>query len=144
MTDAPPCETKKIRKKVCIFDLDLTLVDHQLKLYSHSELLLDFLEPFAHLYVLSYNLTPHYICTLNNISHRFSNIISCMDQKKSKFITEILESKHGYQPQDIYFFDDSINNISDVSSLPGVRTFRIDNGINEEFYTQFTTKLFWE
>lgn len=115
--------------KVAIFDLDLTLWDGK-NLYEDAyDILYTMKNTGVKLYVVSYNLFANKVCQELGISKFFDQIFERRRIPKSIIVNYITQSNKTTKHIDTTFYDDRLDNITDVKMRSRAVPVLVENGI---------------
>jgi FMN phosphatase YigB (HAD superfamily) len=114
--------------KIAIFDLDQTLWNEE-ELYENTiNILRTFYRYSIKMYIVSFNLLANECCEWLGITYYFDKIYFTREKTKLQIIQEILNENEDVNENEVIFFDDLLNNITEVNDGSNVQTIHIKNG----------------
>lgn len=119
--------------KIAIFDLDGTLWDCKKIFDDVIEILQSLKNNGIKIYIASYNLEADICCDKLSIKAYTDGIFFGQCISKIGMVKIIMEKNKGIKSEDIIYFDDDANNITNVNKFTGVNAQLINrNGLSWE------------
>lgn len=127
--------TNKESKLLFIFDLDDTLIpQHGMFLFNESKYILNVLYPKVNMCIASFNDDTLYYLDKNKVSNYFECIEGYYKNTKHQHITNILKQYPNIPYENIYFFDDSKENIEYISKEFNIHSCKVNSTTGLTFY----------